>query len=44
MSVCGFGSLPLDHAFTRGLTVAAATSQRGAGSNHNTIGLELHYP
>lgn len=38
------GSLPLDHAFTRGLTVAAASSQRSTGSDHNPISLELHYP
>lgn len=38
------GSLPLDHAFIRGLTVAAASSQRSTGSDHNPILLELRYP
>jgi len=38
------GSLALDHAFTRGLTVSAASSQRSSGSDHNPISLELHYP
>jgi len=38
------GSWALDHAFTRGLTVSAASSQRSSGSDHNPISLELHYP